>query len=87
MVGASSNELIDEVRRYLGTFRSLCPDAADGFSSWWRGEPPGAGTTSQFVVIDPVPRRGSIVIATLDEALTSQPRHSRYADIARKLGP
>ena len=86
MVGAWSAELMDEVRRHLGTFRSLCPHAADGFNSWWRGEPPSAGTTSQFVVLDPVPRRGSILVAALDEALTSPPRYSRYAEIARKLG-
>ena len=86
MVGVWSAELIDEVRRHLATFHSICPDAPDGFNSWWHGESPVRGTRSEFVVLDPIPRRGTISIVTLDEALEKTPRHARYAEIVRKLG-
>ena len=85
MVGVWSAELIEQVRRHMATFRALCPDVPDGFISWWHGEAPLRGTRSEFVLLDPIPRRGTISIATLDEALDKTPRHARYGDIMRKL--
>lgn len=81
-----SSEVLHALRMRPDSFRSLCPDAADAFAGWWRGEPPPSGATSTLVVIDPVASRRQRLFIGLDEALAAaRPRHRGYAEVAAAL--
>jgi transcriptional regulator with XRE-family HTH domain len=85
MVVAWTAEAMDEVRERRASILSLCPDPSDAFAAWWAGSPPAGGTVSTLVVLDPAPRRGQQAFVTLEEALASEPRYERYAQVAARL--
>ena len=90
MVVAWTAEAIRDLRRSESSFRAICPNTADGFEGWWRGEPPMAGKRSELVVFDPIPARAlgrRRRWVDLDGALATTPRHRGYATLADALDP
>jgi hypothetical protein len=85
--GLWSSEVLHVLRLRSESFRALCPDALDSFSSWWSGSPPSSGTTSTLVVLDPLSAGRQRPFVGLDQALVVRSRHRGYADVAGKLMP
>ena len=87
VVALWSSEVLHAVRLRDATFRALCPDATDGFGGWWRGEPPASGTTSTFVLFDPLPGKRSTRRrwVGLEDARRVDARYRGYADAADAL--
>jgi len=85
MVGLWSSEVLHAVRLRTATFRALCPESIDAFTSWWEGTPLGAGTSSAFVLFDPVPRSPARRFVDLDAAIRVDARYRGYAEAAAAL--
>jgi hypothetical protein len=86
MVVAWTAEAVRDLRRFEASMRSICPDSANGFESWWHGAPPSAGRRAELVILDPAPdlgRRRRWV--DLDRALAVPARHRGYATLADAL--
>jgi len=81
-----SSEVLHAIRLRPDSFRSLCPDDADAFRAWWRGEAPRSGTSSALVVLDPLASGRERVFISLDEAMSARPRHPGYAAVAACIG-
>ncbi|HEY3334614.1 MAG TPA: helix-turn-helix transcriptional regulator [Candidatus Limnocylindrales bacterium] len=82
-----SSEVLRTVRLHRASFGALCPDAPDAFVAWLRGDEPGPGSTSAFIVLDPAVRFGSRrrTIAAMAEPPMLEPRYRGYADAADAL--
>jgi hypothetical protein len=85
MIGLWSTEVLHAVRIRTATFRALCPDSIDAFSAWWAGSPPSAGTTSTFVLFDPIAKARTRRFVDLDATLRVDARYRGYADAASAL--
>ncbi len=86
MVGLWSAEILHSLRLRKATFRTLCPDPDDRLTAWLRGEPPSAGRSSSFVLLDPFATGRQPPTASLDRALTSaRPRIQGYSEAARRV--
>ncbi len=85
VVALWSAEVIHALRIRTESFRTLCPDALDSFSAWWRGGPPGTGKTCVFVALDPLARGRQRTFVSLEQALVARPRHAGYAEAAARL--
>jgi transcriptional regulator with XRE-family HTH domain len=85
VVALWSAEMLHAIRLRPESFRSICPDAADGFAAWWRGEPPTNGRTSTLIVLDPAATSGQRGFIDLEAALTARPRYAGYADAVAGL--
>lgn len=85
MVVAWTAEMLETLRARRASFRALCPDPIDPFSSWWSGAPVASGTSATLVVLDPLVRPGRPIFVTVDEALAGRPRHRGYAQLAQRL--
>jgi transcriptional regulator with XRE-family HTH domain len=85
IVALWSSEVLHAIRLRTESFRALCPDPADAFEAWWRGDPPAVGRTSSLVVLDPLATRRQRHFVSLDEAMTARPRHRGYAEIAARV--
>ena len=86
MVGLWSAEVIHSVRLRAATFRALCPDPEDGFAAWLRGEPPVAGRSSSFVLLDPFAHGRQARTADLQHVLAgAKPRIRGYREAAERL--
>ncbi len=79
-----SAEVLHAIRLRTESFRSL-GKGAGSFAEWWSGEVPFTGG-SEVVVMDPLAEGRQRAWIALDDALTVRPRHSGYADLARKIG-
>ncbi len=78
IAGLWSNEVLHSVRIRSATFRAVCPDDASAFEAWWTGSPPShGGSTSTFLLLDPV---GGAFVG-LESALASvtRPKYGGYA--------
>ena len=80
-----TSEVLHTLRMRRESFRSLCPDPADAFANWWRGDPPKTGVTSSLVVLDPVAAGRQRPFVRFEEAMTVRPRHRGYADVAARV--
>ena len=81
-----SSEVLHVLRLRTSTFRALCPDPIDAFATWWSGDLPAPGVrASILVVLDPLATGRQRQFVDLDHALTADPRHRGYADVAGKL--
>ena len=86
IVALWSAEVLHSIRLRPATFQALCPDTSGAFDSWWRGEPPGAGTSSSLVLLDPFATGRQRRTVSLDLALGPvRPRIRGYAEAARRL--
>ena len=90
MVGLWSSEVLHVTRLRRVTFRSICPDPASDFLSWWSGSAPAPGpSTSTFVLFDPTSPLGGRqrMFVDLDSALepSARPRLRGYADALERL--
>ena len=80
-----TSEVLHALRLRRESFRSLCPDPADAFANWWRGDPPKMGVTSSLVVLDPVAAGRQRPFVGFEEAMAVRPRHRGYADVAARV--
>ena len=80
-----SAEVLHSLRIRTETFRAICPDDSSAFEQWWSGNPPRTGKTSTLVVLDPLAVGRQRPFMSLDEALTTRPRHRGYAEAASRL--
>jgi transcriptional regulator with XRE-family HTH domain len=86
MVCLWSGEILHELRRRPATFRSLAPDPADRFASWWEGRAPGRGQSSSLALLDPFAMDRRRAWVDLEAALTTaRPRVRGYAEAAERL--
>lgn len=69
MAALWSSEVLHSVRPRQATFRALCPDPTDAITAWWSGTPPTAGTSSTFILLDPLSRPRARQFVDLDAAL------------------
>jgi hypothetical protein len=89
IAGLWSNEVIHTARIRSASFSSVCPDDRSAFDAWWDGSPPATGTTSVFILLDPLststPVRASFV--GLEPVLRGsiRPRYRGYADAVEAL--
>lgn len=82
-----SAEVLHSLRMRPESFRTLCPDPPDDFTSWWMGRPPAHGRTSILIVLDPLATLRQRRWISLDDALRgARPRHRGYADVVARLG-
>lgn len=49
-----SSEVLHVVRLRESTFRAACPDGIPAFEAWWSGREPVPGSSSPFVLFDPI---------------------------------
>jgi hypothetical protein len=80
-----SAEVLHMLRIRTESFRALCPNGPEAFTSWWNGVPARHGRTSALVVLDPLATGRQRAFISLDEGLSARPRHRGYADCASKL--
>ena len=80
LVALWSSEVLHSVRLRQATFRALCPSPTDAFTAWWSGTPPTSGTSSTFILFDPLPRPPARQFVDLDAAVRVEPRYRGYAD-------
>jgi transcriptional regulator with XRE-family HTH domain len=87
IVALWSAEVLHALRLRAESFRALCPDPAEAFSSWWIGTPTRRGKASTLVVLDPLASGRQRPFIGLEEALSpsTRPRHRDYADVAARL--
>jgi transcriptional regulator with XRE-family HTH domain len=85
MVGLWSAEVLHVLRLRTESFRSLCPDSAGAFESWWTGRPTPSGRTSTFVLLDPLVSGRQRTYVDLETALTVRPRYRGYGEAATAL--
>ena len=91
VAGLWSSEVLHVVRLRRASFASVCPDPAVAFAAWWDGAEPPLGTTSAFVLFDPIPgtrlsRRRWVGLEAIDRV---DPRYRGYAhalDVLRVSG-
>ena len=89
IAGLWSSEVIHVARIRSASFSSVCSDDRSAFDGWWGGSPPTTGTTSAFILLDPVlpatPRRSAFV--GLEQVLRGsiRPRYRGYADAVEAL--
>jgi Helix-turn-helix domain len=76
-----SGEVLRAIRLHAASFASVCPDPADAFEAWWRGEPPATGRHSILVVFDPAEgrRRDRRRWLALSDLAAARPRYRDYA--------
>ena len=86
LVGLWSGEVQHAVRLRIATFRATCPDDSMAFSAWWSGDPPATGTSSTFILLDPLDRPRSRRFVDLDDAPRATARYRGYADAAAAAG-
>ncbi len=55
------------------------------FAAWWSGRPPTAGTTTTFVLFDPLAQGRQRRWLGLEAVLLARPRVSSYRDAAERL--
>jgi len=86
-----SVEALRAIRRHRASFSSVCPDPPGSFVAWWSGRPPGSGSHSTLVVLDPietgkapaaVPAQRWIGLEDIDSA---KPRYRNYKEAAAAL--
>lgn len=80
-----SAEVLHTVRLRQATFKALCPDPTDAFTAWWSGTPPTSGTSSTFILLDPLHRPRARQFVDLGAALRVEPRYRGYADAVAAL--
>jgi transcriptional regulator with XRE-family HTH domain len=80
-----SAEVLHMLRLRRATFASICPDRAAVLGVWLAGMPPSTGRTSSLIILDPLAAGRQRPFIDLDTAMTARPRHSGYADTARRL--
>lgn len=86
IVALWSAKVLHALRLRPESFRSICPDPADAFESWWSGRPPSVGLSSTLVLLDPLAVARQRRFIGLEEAITgAKPRHRGYADVVAKL--
>ena len=86
-----SSEVLHAVRLRRVSFAAVCPDSPDAFATWWDDARPAPGTSSVFILFDPIPglrssRRRWVGLDQLDRA---DPRYRGYAhavDMLRAAG-
>jgi hypothetical protein len=89
IAGLWSSEVIHIARIRSASFSSVCPDDRSAFDAWWGGSTPATGTTSAFILLDPIstatPRRSAFV--GLEQALPGsiRPPYRGYADAVEAL--
>jgi transcriptional regulator with XRE-family HTH domain len=81
VVALWSAEVLHSLRLRGETFRSACPDAHDGFATWWAGSPPTPGIRTSLIVFDPLPgqRSSRRRWVGLEDMRSVEPRHRGYA--------
>jgi hypothetical protein len=86
LVGLWSAEVLHTLRLRRATFQSLCPNTIEGFEGWWNGNPPPAGRTSAFVLLDPFASGRMRAFVDLATAVGPvRPRVRDYSEAARRL--
>ena len=88
IVALWSAEVLHTVRLRENSFRSVCPEPPDDFAAWWSGAAPASGgSTSSFILFDPLPARRSSRRrwVGLDDLGTVEPRYRGYADALDRL--
>jgi transcriptional regulator with XRE-family HTH domain len=81
-----SGDVLHSLRIHGDTFRSVCPDTAERFQSWWAGSPPPGGRSSSLILLDPYARGRQRAWIDLETALASaRPRVRNYAAAAALL--
>jgi transcriptional regulator with XRE-family HTH domain len=86
MAGLWSAEVIHSIRLRSATFSVLCPDPDDRLRAWFSGSPPAGGVTSSLVLLDPLARRRSQAMISLEAVLAgARPRLRGYRDAAERL--
>jgi len=82
-----SAEVLRTIRAHTSSLASVCPGSVEGFSAWWRGEPPATGRRSILVIFDPAQGRRSDRRRWLgmDELEGARPRYRDYADAVALL--
>lgn len=79
-----SSEVLHVLRQREATFRAACPDGVDPVRAWWDGHPPGPGSTSSLILLDPAPGvRAAFRIG--EPTAATRPRHRGYAEAAAAL--
>jgi transcriptional regulator with XRE-family HTH domain len=83
-----SSEVLQALRAYPESFRSICPDPPDAFLSLWDGTATPIGITSTLVLFDPAATGRQVPFVGLDDALdhTTRPRYRGYAEAAAAVG-
>jgi transcriptional regulator with XRE-family HTH domain len=88
IVALWSAEALHTLRLREASFRSVCPDPASDFGTWWDGTPPeGNGQKSTLVLFDPLPGQRSTRRrwVGLGDLHTVEPRYRGYSDATAKL--
>jgi transcriptional regulator with XRE-family HTH domain len=85
MAALWSSEILHALRLRTESFRSLCPDGSAAMTAWWAGDPPGSGTISTLVVLDPLAGGRERPFVGLEAALRARPRYRGYADAVAQL--
>jgi transcriptional regulator with XRE-family HTH domain len=85
IAGLWSAEVLHVLRLRTESFRALCPNSLEPFASWWAGQPPGNGSISTFIVLDPLATGRRRPFIGLEDALAVRPRYRGYADAADQL--
>jgi hypothetical protein len=87
VVALWSAEVIHAVRLRRASFASVCPDPTDAFAAWWSGTEPPPGTSSTFVLFDPIPgtRRSRKRWVGLEAIDRTEPRYRGYAHALESL--
>ncbi len=87
VVALWSSEVLHTLRMREASFRSVCPDAPDGFGAWWAGSRPVPGERSTIVLFDPLPgeRRSRRRWVGLESVSSVEPRYRGYADALERL--
>ena len=81
VVALWSSDVLHTIRLRNETFRAVAPDGTEAFAAWWSGTPPATGTSSTFVLFDPLTgsRKDRRRWVGLDEAGRVEPRYRDYA--------
>jgi hypothetical protein len=90
VAGLWSAEVLHTLRIHPASFKAVCPDDTKAFEAWWSGAPPThGGSTSAFVVFDPIhaPTSGQRMFVGLAPSLqpSMRPRYRGYAEAAEAL--
>ncbi len=86
MAGLWSAEVIHAVRLRRASFLALCPDSDERLRSWLRGQPPVRGSSSTFVLLDPLAQGRQARTIGMDRVLSGvRPRVRGYAEAAQGL--
>jgi transcriptional regulator with XRE-family HTH domain len=82
-----STEVMRTLRSHRASFGSVCPDPAQEFEAWWRGDVPSAGRHRTLILFDPIEgvrcdRRRWAGLADLPGL---RPRYRDYEDAVGEL--